>query len=140
MSSEHSYANAQKQFQLRLAANPIPSIPNSSVHWELAPFTTPAGDYARVNTTIADTTMVQAGGGWNRSFGTFYVDMFYRPATTENHRNKVALDAEHVQVLFHQQRFDSVNCEDATISPVGVESDTGLYHMQVRVIFYYEGP
>lgn len=139
----NSFDNAQFQLQVRLASNPPAGVPVEQWLWEQSPKAPTFADdapWGRVSTTIADALDANVGGNWYRTIGIYVVDMFYPPATTDSYRSQGAQDVQHVVNLFNQVRFENVNTEQARPNPIGVEADTGLYHHQVLVPFYYEGP
>ena len=131
-----SYLNAVTALEARVYNATIPHI--DSVDYQQAPFTIPNGEpWVRLTTQILSGGNVQAGGGWSRQTGLFIIDIFY-PITGAN-RNNNAETLDYLRVLFNQQRFDNVNCEDAIPNVVGKEETTGLFHTQVLTNFYIEG-
>lgn len=139
----NSFDNAQFQLQVRLATNPPPGVPVDQWLWEQSPKSPSFADNApwgRVTTTIADAIDANVGGNWFRTTGIYVIDLFYPSAQTQSYRATAAGDIDHLMSLFNQTRFENVNTEQARPNPIGVEAETGLYHHQVLVPFYYEGP
>ena len=139
----NSFDNAQFQLQKRLAESPPAGVPVDQWLWEQSPKSADFADnepWGRVTTTIADAIDANVGGNWYRVTGIYVVDMFYPPATVSSYRQRGAQDAQHVVNLFNNALFENVNTEQARPNPIGVEPESGHYHHQVLVPFYYEGP
>lgn len=130
-----SLANVESDLINRLDDNLPSNYAVEQIKYPNAPFNTPNNKpWLRVTTIPEPTSNVEAGGGYQRTYGIFVIDCFY---PVERGSKKQHQDLEHFKSLFNNQEFGIAKCQEAYINRVGEDGD--WYNLQLNVNFYYEG-
>jgi hypothetical protein len=153
MTANKSTRNAHDEIIKRLLGGLPSGYTYEQVKLPNMRFTTPSNDrWLRLSIITLDTENTQAGSNpWERTEALAVVDIFYPTGSFLNpdypwsaDAKPNMTDAEVIKSLFSNQRFNGVNCEEATIDELGdfegrvTESGT-WFQTQVSINFYYEG-